>query len=59
MHHVIGCRVLFESRIRKIDYGIINVEVRGIFGIGCLRYNGISGVNGLFGREVSRSRRGK
>ena len=44
MHHVIGCQGLFESRAMKIDYGIINVEVQGIFGIGCLScYRGISG----------------
>jgi len=26
---------LFTSRVIKIDYEIINVGVRGIFGIGC------------------------
>ena len=43
---------LFESRVIKIDWGIINVEVRGIFGIGCLScYHGMSGLNVYSGAE--------
>ena len=51
MHHLIADRGRVESRVIKIHYGIINVEVRGIFVIGCFNYyRGLSGLKRLFGR---------